>query len=59
MQDAHCQFISVLVEEIVDEEGNDAEDEELELETEAPPPLPVEDDDEGYITVDADLEAAD
>ena len=69
-----------MLEEIVDEEGNEAEDEELELETEAPPPPPVndvvfvvdddddDDDDDGgggggggggYITVDADLAAAD
>ena len=59
MQDAHCQFISVLADKIADEEDNDADDEELELETEAPPPPPVEDEDGGYITVDADLEAAD
>ena len=61
VQDAHCQLISELVEEIADEEDNDAEDKELELEPEAPPPPPppVEDDDDGYITVDADLEAAD
>ncbi len=63
----------MLVEEIVDEEGNDAEDEELELEPEAPPPSTVndaiavvddDDDDDGgggggYITVDADIAAAD
>ena len=57
----------MLAEEIVDEEGNDAEDEELELEPEAPPPPPPVDDvavvdvdvDDGYITVDADLAAAD
>ena len=60
VQDAHCQFISELAGEIADEEDNDADDEELELETEAPPPPPpVEDVDVGYITVDADLEAAD
>ena len=59
MQDAHSQSASVLEEEIADEEGDDAEDKELELEPEAPPP-PVDDvDDEAYITVDADLAAAD
>ena len=59
MQDAHSQLTSVLEEEIADEEGDDAEDIELELEPEAPPP-PVDDiDDEVYITVDADLAAAD
>ena len=60
MQDAHSQSASVLEEEIADEGGNDAEDKELELEPEAPPPPPVDDvDDEAYITVDADLAAAD
>ena len=62
MQDAHCQFISELAGDIADEEDNDAEDKELELEPEAPPPPPppVDDvDDEAYITVDADLAAAD
>ena len=60
MQDAHSQLISVLEEEIADEEGDDAEDIDLELEPEAPPPPPVDDvDDEAYITVDADLAAAD
>ena len=57
VQDAHCQLTSVLEEEIVDEEDDDAEDKELELEPETPPP-PV-DDVEAYITVDADLAAAD
>ena len=62
MQDAHCQLTSVLEEEIADEEDDDAEDKELELEPETPPPpLSVDDvdDEEGYITVDADLAAAD
>ena len=63
MQDAHSQLTSVLEYEIADEEGNDAEDRELELEPEAPttpPPPPVDDvDDKAYITVDADLAAAD
>ena len=59
MQDAHSQSASVLEEEIADEGGDDAEDNELELEPEAPPP-PVDDvADEAYITVDADLAAAD
>ena len=51
----------MLEEEIADEEGDDAEDIELELEPEAPPPPPPVDDvdDEAYITVDADLAAAD
>ena len=50
----------MLEEGIADEEGDDAEDKELELEPEAPPPPPVDDvDDEAYITVDADLAAAD
>ena len=58
VQDAHSQLTSVLEEEIADEEGDDAEDIELELAPEAPPPV---DDvaDEAYITVDADLAAAD
>ncbi len=56
MQDAH----RFLEEEIVDEEGDDAEDIELDLEPEAPPPPPVNGvDDKAYITVDADLAAAD
>ena len=60
MQDAHSQLSSVLEEEIADEEGDDAEDIDIELEPEAPPPPPVDDvDDEAYITVDADLAAAD
>ena len=63
MQDAHSQSASVFEDEIADEEGNDAEDRELELEPEAPPPPPpppVDDvDDKAYITVDADLAAAD
>ena len=64
VQDAHSQLTSVLEDEIADEEGDDAEDRELELEPEAPPPPPppppVDDvDDEAYITVDADLAAAD
>ena len=51
----------MLEEEIADEGGDDAEDKELELEPEAPPPPPPDDDvdDEAYITVDADLAAAD
>ena len=50
----------MLEEEIADEEDDDAEDKELELEPETPPP-PVDDvdDDVAYITVDADLAAAD
>ena len=61
MQDAHCQLTSVLEEDIADEEDDDAEDIELELDPETPPPPPVDDadDEEGYITVDADLAAAD
>ena len=61
VQDAHSQLTSVLEEEIADEGGDDAEDKELELEPEAPPPPPPDDDvdDEAYITVDADLAAAD
>ena len=63
MQDAHSPSASVLEEEIADEGGDDAEDRELELKPEAPPPPPpppVDDvDDEAYITVDADLAAAD
>ena len=61
MQDAHSQSASVLEEEIADEGGDDAEDKELELEPDAPPPPPPVDDvdDEAYITVDADLAAAD
>lgn len=63
VQDAHCQFISVLEEEIIDEEGDDVEDKELELGPEAPPPPPVNDvvvdDDVEYITVDPDLAAVD
>ena len=62
MQDAHCQFISALEEEIAaDADGDDVEDEELELEPEVPPPPPVDDvdDDEEYNSVDADLAAED
>ena len=60
VQDAHSQSASVLEEQIADEGGDDAKDIELELEPEETPPPPVDDvADEAYITVDADLAAAD